>query len=124
MADCQGGTKREEAIMTNQADVLTVCSCAAYEGTEANMPILIDRVLHRYKMDCIPVEQHKKMGKPHPEVTRLQAELILSERREATLHQRLADCRRDLDNQRRANDCLLALAQEDSIIIKELQDRL
>ena len=53
--------------------------------------------------------------------TTQQAELILAEQREAELRVRLDKCRRDLENQRAINDRLLALAEEDSRVIAELQ---
>ena len=100
-------------------------TCVCNEVFRAELPVLIDGILHRGDGPCFHVEPSaRKVGKPHPEVTRLQAELILAERREAVLRQKLALARRDLDNQRGINNRLLALAQEDSNVIGELQSRL
>ena len=86
-------------------------------------PVLVAGVVHTTTR-CFPVEAAApKMAPSHPEVTRLQAELILAERREALLRQKLASARRDLDNQRKVNDRLLELALEDSRVIGELQSR-
>ena len=99
------------------------CTCGLVTVPEKGGLVMGD-TLHRADGSCFTVEGAKPKKPPaHPEVTRLQAEAILAERQEAVLRQKLAECRRDLDNQRKVNDRLLALAAEDSRVITELQDR-